>query len=368
MINASKNWVREINYLRAIAILGVLIIHTTDHTCLINKFTGLTFSLIYIEELVRFAVPMFVFVSGFVLHNKYKSNLPMKDFYKKRLLVILIPYLIFSVLYCIVNAYLNLIPALTLNSIISSIFNFNASGQFWFIKLILTFYIFYPAIIAYYEIIKDHFGIHTPTILLLSISMIYLFGLFEPSLKFTVYSVSPLTYLIYFIFGIYINDNYDLICQSLERFSIRQNTLLNILILIFPFFSMFAVVDLRCSTQFSNLIPYYNQLILISTHILHICIIIFCLHLLLVYKPNIRILEKIGEYSYGIFIIHPFFLNFLTICIFPRFSIYPTSLIYYIILFTFMLTMSYFTVKLMLGNCFTAYMITGRLKHYLHPA
>jgi len=37
----------------------------------------------YIEELVRFAVPMFVFVSGFFLYNKYKAELPIKDFYKK---------------------------------------------------------------------------------------------------------------------------------------------------------------------------------------------------------------------------------------------------------------------------------------------
>ena len=117
----------------------------------------------YIEELVRFTVPMFVFVSGFVLYNKYKAELPIKNFYKKRLMVILIPYLIFSVLYYIVNAQLGFLPALTLNSVITGIFNFNASGQFWYIRLILILYIFYPAIVAYYEIIKDRIGIYTPT-------------------------------------------------------------------------------------------------------------------------------------------------------------------------------------------------------------
>jgi surface polysaccharide O-acyltransferase-like enzyme len=152
------------------------------------------FSYIF-EELVRFAVPMFVFVSGFVLYNKYKSELPLKDFYKKRLMVILIPYLIFSVLYCIVNAQLSSLPALTLNSVISSIFNFNASGQFWYIQLILTFYIFYPAIIAYYEVIKNRFGIYTPTAFFLSILIIYIFVSFIPIFKLAL--VTPPRYLIY---------------------------------------------------------------------------------------------------------------------------------------------------------------------------
>ncbi len=290
----------------------------------------------------------------------------MKDFYEKRFMVILIPYLIFSVLYWIVYPQFGLLPTLTLNSVIVSIFNFNASGQFWYFQLILTFYIFYPAIVAYYKIIKDRFGIYTPIALFLSILMMYLLGSFIPSFGFAL--DKPFKYLIYFLLGIYTNDNYELICRSLERISMKKVTLLGILILILPFFSMFLVVDPRCSTQFSNSIPYYYQLALINSHILHICIFILCLYQLLLYKPSIRILQKVGEYSYGIYLVHAFFLNFLTIYIFPRFSILPTSLNYYIILFTGMLIMSYFTVKLILNNRFTTYMITGKIKPDQHSA
>lgn len=366
MIKPPNNWFYEINYLRAIAIIGVLIIHCTDHTGAVHKLNGLTFSLIYIEELVRFAVPMFVFVSGFVLYNKYKTELPMKDFYKRRFMGILIPYLIFSVLYCIVDTKLGLTSSLDINSVIASIFNFNASGQFWFIRLILAFYIFYPAIVAYYKIIKDHFGIYMPTAILLSILIMNLFLAFIPSFKIPLEIIFK--YLLYFLFGIYANDNYEQICRSLEKISMKKIMLLSILILGLPLFSMLYYVDVRCGTQFSNLIPYYYQLALISAYILHLSIFIFCLHQLLVYKPNIGILQKIGEYSYGIFLVHAFFLNFFDSYIFPRFSIFPTSLNFYIVLFTVMLTMSYFTVKLMLCNCFTTYMITGKSKHNQHSA
>jgi len=357
-----QNWFAEINYLRAISIISVLIIHTTDDTASVNKLTGLTFSLMYIEELVRFAVPMFVFISGFVLYNKYNLKLPMKEFYKKRFMTILIPYLIFSVIYCIVNAHLGLIPTITLNSLITSIFNFDALGHFWYIQLILTFYIFYPAIIAYYEIIKEHFGTHTLPTLFVSILIMYFLGSFIPSFGFAL--GTPFRYLIYFLFGIYINDNYEQICRSLERISLKKVIPLNVLIIGLPLFSMFLCVDPRCGTQFSNSIPYYYQLTLISTHILHMCIFMLCLYLILLYKPKIGILQKIGEYSYGIFLVHAIFHNFLTVNIFPKYSILPTSPMYYIILFTVMLSMSYYTVKLMLTNHFLTFIITGKLNSH----
>lgn len=354
-----KNWFDEINYLRAIAIIGVLIIHTTDDTSAVRELTGLTFSLMYLEELVRFSVPMFVFVSGFVLHNKYKSELPMKEFYKKRFMVILIPYLIFSIIYCVVNEQLGTIPTVTLNSVITSIFNFNASGHFWYIKLILTFYLFYPVIIAYYEIIKDSFGIYTFPTLFISVLIMYLLGTFIPEFAFAL--ANPFKYLIYFIFGVYINDNYEQISQSLKRVSLKKVISLIILIVSLPFFSMFLDLDPRLNTHFSSPIPYYYQLTLISTHILHMSIFMFCLYLTLSYKPRIEILEKIGEYSYGIFLVHAIFHNFITLYLLPYFSIPPTSLIFYVILFTLMLTASYYTVKIMLINHLTTYIITGKL-------
>lgn len=354
-----QNWFTEIDYLRAIAIIAVLIIHTTDDTAAVKQLTGLTFSLIYIEELARFAVPMFVFVSGFVLYNKYKLELPMKEFYKKRFIVILIPYLIFSVIYYMVNSHLGLLPPITFNLLITSIFNFNAAGHFWYIHMILTFYIFYPAIIAYYEIIREILGNYTFPALFLSVLIMYYLGSFIPSFGFAL--GMPFKYLIYFLFGIYTNDNYEQICQSLEKWSSKEVILSSVLIISLPFFSMFLCVDPRCNTHFSQPIPYYYQLALISTHILHICVFMLCLYLILQFKPRVPLLQKIGEYSYGIFLVHGIFHNILVVDIFPKYSILPVSVTYYIILYVVMIAASYYTVRLMLNNSLTAYIITGKL-------
>lgn len=359
LVKTPKKWFDEITYLRAIAIIGVLIIHTTDDTISVKNLNELTFSLIYIEELFRFAVPMFIFVSGFVMYNKYKYRFSIKNYYKKRFISILVPYLIFSLIYCIINKQLGLFPIFTLNSVKDAIFHFNANGHFWYIKLILTFYVFYPAIITYYEVTKNYFTNYILFAFSLSIIIMYLIGSFIPSLNFLLQN--PFKYLIYFLFGIYTNDYYEKISQVLKKISTKKIIVLSILIIILPLFSMFQVVNSRYDTQFLSFIPYYLQIVLLSTHILHMCIFIFCLYILILYKPRFSIFKKIGEYSFGIFLVHAIYHNIIIISIFSRYLIYPVNLNYYIILFLLMLTFSYFTVKIMLKNRFASYIITGKL-------
>lgn len=340
----------------------MLIIHTTDDTAEINQLTDLIFLATYLEELVRFAVPMFVFISGFVLYNKYKSDFSMREFYQKRFTVILIPYIIFSVVYCVERAYLGLVPTLSFNYIIDSIFNFNAAGLFWYIRLILILYILYPAIVAYYKIIKERLGIYTFPAFFVSIIIMYFLGAFVFALKFTVYRYFG--YLIYFFFGIYVNDNYNQIRQWLERLPVKIVILLSLLIIILPFFSMYYYIDFRFHTHFTQSIHYYSQLMLISSHILHICIFILCLYLILHFNFKSSILKKIGEYSYGMYLCHAIFHLILTEGIYPQFSIVPTSLKYYLILFPVMLVSSFYTVHLMLSNNLTTYIISGKPRHH----
>lgn len=67
----------------------------------------------------------------------------------------------------------------------------------------------------------------------------YLLILFVP--LFWLALATPLKYLLYFLLGIYTNDNYELICRSFERISMKEIILLSGLILGLPFFSMFLV-------------------------------------------------------------------------------------------------------------------------------
>src|SRR5260221_14613224 len=88
-----------IDFLRVISILAVVMIHTTTrhleitHYDLVNN----SFTLL-LNQISRFAVPLFFMVSGFALEISY-SPIGVKKYFKKRVGRILFPYLICSFIY-----------------------------------------------------------------------------------------------------------------------------------------------------------------------------------------------------------------------------------------------------------------------------
>ncbi|MFC4098378.1 acyltransferase [Paenibacillus xanthanilyticus] len=101
----SKNEnVNELNVLRAIAILGVLAVHATSASTL--KLVKHDSFVVYnvINTLALFCVPAFVFLTGFTLFYHYGPGRRMRagdwgDFYLRKLPQLIIPYVVFSVLY-----------------------------------------------------------------------------------------------------------------------------------------------------------------------------------------------------------------------------------------------------------------------------
>lgn len=124
---------------------------------------------------------------------------------------------------------------------------------------------------------------------------------------------------------------------------------------------MFSVVDPRYGTQFLNFIPHFSQFSLLISHVYHIIIFIVCLYFLLKSNFKSETLGKISNYSFGIFLVHTFFHDIVRIYVFPNLSIFSTSLNFYIILFLVMFTTSYFTIKMMLKNRLTAFIVTGKM-------
>ena len=77
---------RKIQVLRGLAIIAVILIHTCPGT-----FAG-----IFIRAAVNYAVALFVFCSGYLTKTEYPDT---GKFYKKRLTRVWIPYVIWSLLY-----------------------------------------------------------------------------------------------------------------------------------------------------------------------------------------------------------------------------------------------------------------------------
>lgn len=81
-----KQYVKAIDALRVVSILAVVLIHTTTRTIETthNNLTDFPFTL-FLNQIARFAVPLFILISGFVLELNYQNHANYFAYLKKRL-------------------------------------------------------------------------------------------------------------------------------------------------------------------------------------------------------------------------------------------------------------------------------------------
>ncbi|MGM0805779.1 MAG: acyltransferase [Bacillota bacterium] len=101
--------IREIYLVRALAIIGVIMVHSTSGVVAsFNPDSSLYGVYNFLNIFFKFGTPTFIFLSSFVLFFNYYHKPLTKEritsFYKKRLLFIIIPYFIFSFLYFAMTA------------------------------------------------------------------------------------------------------------------------------------------------------------------------------------------------------------------------------------------------------------------------
>lgn len=151
---ARRKEIKELYYIRAIAAMGILIIHATGGFAVHSEYGSKAMYLgIFLNQFFRFGSPIFMMVSGLVLFYNYRSidEFDIGRFYKKKVKFILLPYTIWSTVYFLYTSYINRLPisgerligygrGLLLGE------NFS---HLYFIFLIFQFYIILPLLIKY---------------------------------------------------------------------------------------------------------------------------------------------------------------------------------------------------------------------------
>ncbi|WP_052339885.1 acyltransferase [Gorillibacterium massiliense] len=107
----SKEPIMSLYYVRALAILGVIMVHVTATP--IGEIQGKQSSLYalfnFLNIFNKFGTPTFLFLSAFVLFYSYYdrplSKALLSRFYKRRLMYILVPYLVGSCFYYMLGLY-----------------------------------------------------------------------------------------------------------------------------------------------------------------------------------------------------------------------------------------------------------------------
>jgi len=146
-------WIRELDYLRGFAALAVIAVHISMHFTL---FPGVSLPALlnaFVYVAAHFAVPVFIFISGWVLALRYSGEYSLRTYYRRRARTILPAYLFFTALYLLIPVegavYLAGIP--DPGAVVSALLTGTAAYHLWFFVVIIQLYILYPLIIRGYD-------------------------------------------------------------------------------------------------------------------------------------------------------------------------------------------------------------------------
>ncbi|WP_414048610.1 acyltransferase family protein [Macrococcus animalis] len=153
-----KRYYEEITFIRAIACLLVLLTHVTLMYPIENQNIGTKLSLV-INQFARVGTPMFCIISAFLLFNGFKDKvLDHKKFIQSRTKKIVIPYLIWSVIYIVLMDITGK-SEFDWQNIWKYLFLGDGYVHLYFIAIVLQFYIFF--MMSYHLFNKDNIAKYT---------------------------------------------------------------------------------------------------------------------------------------------------------------------------------------------------------------
>ncbi|MGR7947024.1 FAD-dependent oxidoreductase [Paenibacillus sp. M.A.Huq-81] len=149
-----KDHIPELQLVRAIAILGVLTVHASAAATITMKDSAYFFFYNFANIFMRFGTPTFILLSSFVLFYSY-YNRPLDGkllagFYKKRLLYIVIPYIVFSAIYFIYIKLSNQLPLFTakaLEEFLDKLWKGEVYSHLYFVFISIQFYLLFPLLL-----------------------------------------------------------------------------------------------------------------------------------------------------------------------------------------------------------------------------
>ncbi|MCR2803747.1 acyltransferase [Paenibacillus soyae] len=148
-----KKNIVELNVVKAVAILAVLLIHVSADPR-VNVPWGSASAPFYMvaNQLSMFAVPVFILVNGLVLFYRYHDDWSFPQavqFYKKRLKFIVMPYVIWSAIYYLYRQVLGHQPVrFDFRDFVDQLWWGETGYHLYFMVIIIQFYLVFPLLMA----------------------------------------------------------------------------------------------------------------------------------------------------------------------------------------------------------------------------
>ncbi|HEX9059812.1 MAG TPA: acyltransferase [Clostridia bacterium] len=199
----------EFDYIRVFAAISIIVIHATSRYIYDSRMAY------YANQFVRFAVPLFIILSGLLLFlsdGSQKSN--ALNFYKKRARKMIIPFAVWTAFY-IIFSNIAVVKAgkFGLHDFIALFFKGliygNGYDHLYFMTIIIQLYLLYP--ILNYLISRWQYP---ALIISFAVTLTYQAGVYLQMLNMIKLPWTPLpyyeffpTWIFYFVFGMYLGKN-----------------------------------------------------------------------------------------------------------------------------------------------------------------
>jgi len=289
-----KTYNPAIDILRFTSILAVILIHTTTRTLEVNNLNvaALPWTL-FLNQISRFAVPLFFMISGFVLELSNSNNANYFVYLKKRFSRIFIPYVFWSgIYYYFVYTKHNedFLRALTTGS---------SSWQLYFIPSLLILYIIFPLIHKFLKLLNNKWVL---TILgILQVMLLYQDYYLHSIHFFYPISIAAFNYYV-FLLGALASNHQDSFFNFMKKWKIH----LSVLTLGLGSWVFYEGYSLYLKTH--NYLAFYSQW---RPSVFLYTISIGSILYYLFNKVNSSIFKTIARLSFFVFFVHVIILELL---------------------------------------------------------
>jgi len=347
---SNKKYFYEISFIRAIACLCIVMVHVTAGFYYENGRT-FTWPVQFFNQISRYGTPAFAIISGFLLYNQAinrKSSL--KKFWQSRFTKVIIPFLVWSILYLFLKYMYNqfTIPNFNSSEKVKDFLYFFFTGKsnyhLYFIAVVVQFYLLFPLL----RLIKTKNSLILLTVASFFIN--YFFVQYEINIgtgllnKFINERVFIFHWIYYFFLG-------GLLVYFWEKIMIwiKQNTIFSMLIGLIVVVS--GIFEYKCAGWIES-----NRVInMINLPLLFIALAGVYTSLSRWDKTR-NFIVQIGNMSMGIYLVHPLILFFLRY--YDFFDMFYARTRYFPLMYLFTLFTSIVIVKLITKLPFGSYIVT----------
>lgn len=269
--------------IRGVCVLAVILIHVLYS----QNIVAYDISNIIIRKHINFVVAVFIFIAGYFVRI---DNI--KDFYRKKIVRLIPPLIIWDVLYTIVYVISN---DYTLTDLIKRFVLSATCPQLYYVYVLIQLFAIAPLLEKYIKNIKNRVLLFMPMIITPVYNSVIVFLGIHYGKSIPLYQYYMFGWISYFYLGMILKT---------KKIDINVKTLI------------FSIISLLCISICEGMIIYnnYNLYGIATSQITLFNSLYSILICLLLYQKEHKsykenIISKIGDYSFGIYLSHFLFLK-----------------------------------------------------------